>query len=83
MLYINPRGVDAHEQMRGDGFEYGLSGFVGLLESLAYQTEGVFSGIDYGYHIGYLWFGVQWRASADVASWFEYQVMDLPRLSDG
>lgn len=82
VLYVNPVAVDFHAQMRGDGFEYGLSGFVGLLDSNAYQTEGVFSGIDYGYHIGYLWFIVQWRAGANVASWFEHQVIDLPRLSN-
>ena len=81
-LFVNPRAVDAHLQMLGDGFEGGLAGFVGLLDSTAYQTEGVFSGIDYGYHIGYLWFIAQWRAGADVVSWFEYQVTDLPRLSE-
>ena len=82
MLYVNPRAVDAHKQMRGDGSKDGLSGFVGLLESTAYQTEGVFSGVDYGYHIGYLWFIAQWRAGADAASWFEYQMIDLPRVSN-
>lgn len=81
-LFINPRAVDAHAKMCDDGFEYGLSGFVGLLDTDAYQTDGVFSGIDYGYHIGYLWFIAQWRAGADVESWFEYQVIDLPRLTE-
>lgn len=81
-LFINPRAVDAHAKMRGDGFEYGLSGFVGLLDSNAYQTEGVYSGIDYGYHIGYLWFVAQWRAGAHVNSWFEYQMIVLPRLTE-
>ncbi len=80
MLYTNPRAVEAHEEMRRDGFEDGLSSFVGLLEAPAYQTGGVFSGIDYGYHIGYLWFIAQWRAGADVTSWFEYQEIDLPRV---
>ncbi|MET4136710.1 hypothetical protein [Pseudarthrobacter sp. PvP090] len=82
-LYINPRAVDFHRQMRSDGSADGLSGFVGLLDSTAYQTEGVFSGIDYGYHIGYLWFLAQWRAGADIDSWFEDQAVDLPRLSKG
>ncbi|MDR6989235.1 hypothetical protein J2Y66_003750 [Paenarthrobacter nitroguajacolicus] len=81
-LFINPRGVDAHAKMQGDGFEYGLSGFVGLLDANAYQTDGAFSGIDYGYHIGYLWFLVQWRDGVDVESWFEHQVIDLPRLTE-
>lgn len=82
MLYINPRATDAHEQMRRDGFEDALPGFVGLLPSQAYEREGEFSGIDYGYHIGYLWFLVQWRTDHDVTSWFEYQEIDLPRLSE-
>lgn len=81
-MFINPRAVEGHAKMRGDGFEYGLTGFVGLLDSNAYQTDGVFSGIDYGYHIGYLWFIAQWRAGAHVDSWFEYQVIDLPRLTE-
>lgn len=81
-LYINPRGVDLHEQMRSDGSADGLSGFVGLLESTVYQTEGVLSGVDYGYHIGYLWFIAQWRAGVDFASWFEYRVIDLPLASN-
>lgn len=82
-LYINPPAVDFHQQMLTDGFEYGLSGFIGLLESNAYQTEGAFSGIDH-YYIGYLWFIVQWRADAEALSWFEGDsVIDLPRLSVG
>lgn len=80
MLYINPLAVEMHEEMRSDGFENGLSDFVGLLNATAYQTEGVFSGIDYGYHIGYLWFVARWRAGADVASWFECQEIVLPRV---
>jgi hypothetical protein len=81
-LFINPRGVNLHARMRQDGFEDGLSTFVGLLESNAHQTEGVLSGIDYGYHIGYVWLLAQWRAGAEVASWFEHQVIDLPRLTE-
>jgi len=82
MLFINPRAVEAHEEMLNDGLEDAMPGFVGLLDSQAYQSEGEFSGIDYGYHIGYLWFIVQWRAGNDVTSWFEYPEIDLPRLSD-
>jgi len=82
MLYINPRAVEAHEKMRKDGFEDTIPGFVGLLGSQAYQFEGKFSGIDYVYHIGYLWFVAQWRAGNDLTSWFEYQEIDLPRLSN-
>lgn len=78
ILYINPRGVDAHIQMREDGLEEGLSSFIGLLSAEGYQTEGVFSGIDYGYNIGYMWVLARWRAGSDVASWFEYQVIELP-----
>jgi len=82
-LYVNPRAVDFHQRMLCDGFDYGLSGFIGLLESNAYQTEGVFSGIDHGYHIGYLWLLVHWRDGAEALSWFEGDaVIDLPRLSD-
>lgn len=81
ILYIDPRGVEMHEMMCRDGFEEGLSTFVGLGEATAYQTDGVFSGVDYGYHIGYLWFIVQWRDGADMASWFEYQEITLPRVS--
>lgn len=84
MLFINPRAVEAHEKMSKEGFEDTIPGFVGLLDfdPQAYQSDGVFSGIDYGYHIGYLWFIVQWRAGNDVTSWFEYQEIDLPRVSD-
>lgn len=53
MLYINHRGVDAHNLMRSNSDE-GLNTFVGLLESQAYQTDGRFSGVSYGYHIGYV-----------------------------
>ncbi|PRB44310.1 hypothetical protein CQ020_03625 [Arthrobacter sp. MYb23] len=81
MLCINPRAIALHERMLADGDEHGLSGFVGLLDSSAYQTDGIFTGIDYGYHIGYLWFVARWRAGSDISSWFEYQVIDLPRLS--
>ncbi|ALO67662.1 hypothetical protein AS189_15725 [Arthrobacter alpinus] len=95
MLYVNPRAVEAHEMMRRDGFEDGLNSFVGLLEADVYQSAGEFSGIDYVYHIsagefsgidyvyhiGFLWFTARWRAGADVTSWFEYQEIDLPRVS--
>lgn len=82
MLWNNPRAVEVHEEMRSDGFETGLSDFVGLLEARAYQARGVFSGIDYGYHSGYSRFIAQWRADADVTSWFDYQKIDLPRVSN-
>ncbi len=45
--FINPRAVAAHAKMQSDAFEYGLSGFVGLLDSDAYQTEGELWRIDY------------------------------------
>ena len=81
MLYINPRAVNLHEQMTSEGDLHGLSGFVGLLASEAFQTaDGVFSGVNYGYHIGYLWFIAEWRAGTSRHSWFKYQVIDLPRL---
>lgn len=81
-LFINPRGVDFHACMLQDGNKDGLSTYVGLLESNAYQNEGVLSGIDYGYHIGYVWLLAQWRSDAEVASWWEHIVIDLPRLTE-
>src|SRR5699024_5495452 len=83
MLYINPRAIEAHEQMLRDGFDDALPGFVGLLESQAYQSEGEFSGMDYGYYIGSLWSGVQGRAGNDITSRVEYRGIDLPRLPEG
>lgn len=79
MLVINPRVI---ELMHSEGAEVDMSTFVGLLRAPAYQTAGEFTGVDYGYHIGYLNFLVQWREGQDFSSWFEHQSIDLPRFSE-
>lgn len=80
MLFVNPRAVGAHRVMRKERPEDGLSTFVGLVEAQAYQTGNVFTGIDYIFHIGYLWFTARWRAGTDSNSWFEYPEISLPKL---
>lgn len=82
LLCVNPRAAEAHRTMRKERPEDGLSTFVGLVEAPAYQTGDVFTGIDYIFHIGYLWFTARWRAGTDSSSWFEYPETKLPRLSD-
>jgi hypothetical protein len=81
MLYTNHRGVDTHNMMRSNG-DVGLSTFVCLLESQAYQTDGRFSGVSYGYHIGYVWILADWRDGTDRSSWFEHPQIALPRVNE-
>jgi hypothetical protein len=81
MLYINHRGVEGHNMMRSNGDD-GLSTFVGLLESQAYQTDGRFSGVSYGYHIGYVWILADWRDGTERSSWFEHPQIELPRINE-
>lgn len=67
--------------MRSNGDD-GLSTFVGLLESQAYQTDGRFSGVSYGYHIGYVWILADWRDGTERSSWFEHPQIELPRINE-
>ena len=46
-----------------------------------HQRDGQFSGVDYGYHIGFVWFLVNWSKDSDRTSWWEYPVIDMPLLS--
>ena len=82
MLHINWKSGDMHKRMRRLGDEDGLSTFVGLLDAVAYQTEGSFSGITYGFHIGYLCFIGEWHKDSDRSSWFEHQVIQLQRINN-
>ncbi|KQS59984.1 hypothetical protein ASG36_02915 [Geodermatophilus sp. Leaf369] len=52
--------------------------FIGLLPAPAYTTEGRFSGIDYGCHIGYVWMVATWRAESQQRAWFEQRELSLP-----
>ncbi|RBY95761.1 hypothetical protein DQ237_11415 [Blastococcus sp. TF02-8] len=82
MLFRNWRGVAADRTMRRHGaVDDGLMSFIGLLPSTAYTTEGIFSGVDYGYHIGYVWILAQWRAGTDRSSWFEHPSIDVPLVN--
>lgn len=78
---INWRGGDAHKVMRRHGFENGMSTFVGLLDSIAYANKGGLTGVDYGYHIGYVWLVGEWRDASDETSWFERPTTDLFRVN--
>lgn len=77
----NWRAIDMHKVMLRDGDPDGITSFVGLLPSAASQTEGRFSGVDYTYHIGYLWFAVDWREGTERNSWWEYPEIGIPLIN--
>ncbi|MGY1712606.1 hypothetical protein ACI8AC_24160 [Geodermatophilus sp. SYSU D00758] len=82
MLLRNWRAVIADSTMRRhSAVEDGLMTFIGLLESNAYASDGVLSGHDYGYHIGYIWVTAQWRMGTDRSSWFECPSIELPLIN--
>lgn len=78
MLAINP-GVIAFMRAEGSGTD--MSNFVGLLEAPGYRSGNSFTGIDYGYHIGYLNFLAHWREGEAFSSWFEHQTCELHRFA--
>lgn len=78
MLVINPRVVAL---MRSEGAGEDMSNFVGLLEAPAYSSGDSCTGIDYGYHIGYLNFLAHWREGEEFSSWFEHKTCKLPRFA--
>ncbi|WP_206479188.1 hypothetical protein [Kocuria sp. KRD140] len=78
VVHRNWRAIDAHRMLRTDGFGEGITTFVGLPQSNAYQRDGKFSGVDYGYHIGYIWFRANWSKDTDRAAWWEYPVIKMP-----
>lgn len=77
-IFRNWRAGNAHRMMLRDGLHDGITSFVGLLPSSAYQGNGRLTGIDFGYHIGYVWFCAEWREGTDNSSWWEHAVIDLP-----
>lgn len=81
MIYRNWRAIDAHRMLRKAGPGDGITTFVGLLPSHAYRREGQFSGVDYGYHIGYIWFFANWSKESDRTSWWEYPVVEMPLVN--
>lgn len=82
MLIRNWRGVSADRRMRRHTpDEDGLMSFVGLLPSTGYTTEDAFSGVDYIYHVGYIWVVAQWRAGTDRSSWYEHSAIDVPLIN--
>lgn len=80
---INCRVADAHKVMRRHGFDDGMSNFVGLLDSIAYASEGRLTGVDYGYHIGYVWLIGEWREGSDRTSWFELPSTNITHVTGG
>ncbi len=78
MLQLNWRACDAHRMLRRHGAEDGITSFVGLLPSVAYQEDNRFSGVTYGYHIGFVWFVAEWREGTNRTSWWEYPEIDMP-----
>lgn len=82
-LAINWRVGEAHKVMRRHGSADGMTTFVGLLDSIAYASEGSLTGADYGYHIGYVWAVGEWREASDRTSWFEHPKIPLSQVNDG
>lgn len=81
MINLNWRGGDAHRMFLRHGFSDGLTTFVGLLPSVAYQTDGRFSGVTYSYHIGYVWLVAEWLKTSDRTSWWEFPEIDIPLVN--
>ena len=81
MMFRNWRAVDAHRTLRGAGLDDGITTVVGLLPNKAYQQDGHLSGVDYGYHIGYIWFLANWTEGSDRSSWWEHPVIDIPQVN--
>lgn len=77
-LAINPRVVSF---MQAESSDEDMSTFVGLLEAPAYRSGQSFSGVDYGYHIGYLNFLAHWREGGRFSSWFGHRTCQLSRLA--
>ncbi|SJN28764.1 hypothetical protein [Luteococcus japonicus] len=82
-LCRNWRTADLHRILRRDGRPQGATTIVGLLTSTAYQRDGQFSGLDYGYRIGYVQFSGDWSAGSDRVSWWESPEVDLPLVGGG
>lgn len=81
MIYRNWRAGNMHNKMLREGAPDGIMSFVGLLPSKLYESEGRFAGVDYGYHIGYVWFMVDWFDGTDRSSWWEHPVIDIPEVN--
>lgn len=79
-LAINPAVV---QLMRTEGVDADMSKFVGLLKAPAYRDGQSFSGIDYGYHIGFLNFLARWREGRTFSSWFHHRTCKLPQFAGG
>ncbi|RMB58711.1 hypothetical protein EAX62_11260 [Tessaracoccus antarcticus] len=81
MILRNWRAGDMHRTMLRDGFDDGITNFVGLLPATAYSREERFSAVDYVYHIGYVWFCVNWTEETDRSSWWEHDTIDMPMVN--
>ncbi|HEY9291704.1 MAG TPA: hypothetical protein VIP98_10540 [Microlunatus sp.] len=81
MVAINWRGGDCHRMMRRHGFADGLSNFIGIIDSAAYQSQGSLSGFTYTYHIGYVWICADWHDGMDRQSWFEHPSIELMSIN--
>lgn len=80
-LARNWRAGHMHRVMIRDGFEGGITHFVGLLPATAYSRGGRFAGVEYVYHIGYVWFCVNWMEGTDRSSWWEYAHVNMPLVN--
>ncbi|GAA3603834.1 hypothetical protein GCM10022199_04500 [Marihabitans asiaticum] len=80
-LARNWRAGYQHTVMRDEGSADGLSSFVGILPSMTYETDGRFTGLDYGYHLGYVWVAAAWREGAVFPLWTYQPEIDLPLIN--
>lgn len=79
-INLNWRAINFHKTIRRHGSAEGLTTFVGLMASQGQVADDEIVGIDYRYHIGYVWIIVDWQADSDRSSWFEHPRINLPRV---
>lgn len=76
------RAIKLHKLMlEHDPSGEGLETFIGLPATLAYETEGRFSGANYALRLGYLMFTVQWRDGGESVSMHDVQRIRMPLLN--
>lgn len=80
-LAHNWRGSFTHKLMRDEGGPDGLESFVGLLPATRFVTDGRTSGMDYGYHLSYIWVLVSWREDQTFENWCRRPEVALPRVN--
>lgn len=73
----NKRDATLHTDMKRAKGVSAFTSMVEIPESLAYETNGQFSGVDYGHQIGFIMFSARWRAGADCVSWWYRPDVDV------